>query len=306
MSEYLFLHGDSNKIIPQLNGRKFNLIVTSPPYNVGKEYEKSIDFKKYQAEQKKIASFLVDRLADNGSLCWQVGTTKVNGELFPLDIFFYDVFKSLGLTLRNRIVWHYRHGLHASMGFSGRYETILWFTKGNDYTFNLDDVRVKSRYPGKRHYKGSKKGQLSSNSLGKNPSDVWAISEEQWEIIEEDWVQGVWDVPNVKANHREKTIHPCQFPIELVERLILALTAKGDWVLDPFAGVGSAILASLKHERNAIGIEKYKKYLKIGEQRIEALFEGELKQREISKVYDPSLSPLSSVDYLSEVRANLS
>lgn len=92
-----------------------------------------------------------------------------------MDIYFYPLFKELGMFLRNRIVWHFGHGLHTKNRFSGRYETFLWFTKNKDYIFNLDPVRSPSKYPGKLHYSGSKKGLPSGNPLGKNPSDVWEI-----------------------------------------------------------------------------------------------------------------------------------
>lgn len=118
-------------------------------------------------------------LKSTGSICWQVGNYVEQGEVFPLDIFYYSLFKKQGLYLRNRIIWHFEHGLHASKRFSGRYETLLWFTKSKEYTFNLDSVRVPSKYPGKRHYKGEKKGQPSSNPRGKNPSDVWQIARER-------------------------------------------------------------------------------------------------------------------------------
>ena len=131
-------------------------------------------------------------------------------------IIFYDIFKKHALKLRNRIIWRFNHGLHASKRFSGRYETILWFTKSDSYTLNLDPVRVPSKYPGKLHFKGSKRGLPSGNPLGKNPSDVW-------EFVAREWDEELWDIPNVKANHPEKTIHPCQYPIELIERCVLAL-----------------------------------------------------------------------------------
>lgn len=131
------------------------------------------------------------------------------------------MFKEYKLQMRNRIIWHFGHGLHSKKRFSGRYEVVLWYTKSNEYTFNLDDVRVPSKYPGKRHFKGPKAGQLSGHPLGKNPDDVW-------------------NIPNVKSNHVEKTSHPCQFPVGLIERLTLALTNKSELIFDPFAGVASA------------------------------------------------------------------
>jgi len=187
-------------------------------------------------------------LRHDGSICWQVGNFVDNSEVFPLDIIYYNIFKEHKLKLRNRIIWRFNHGLHASKRFSGRYETILWFTKSDTYTFNLDSVRIPSKYPGKRHFKGPKRGLPSGNPLGKNPSDVW-------EFIAKEWDEELWDIPNVKANHPEKTTHPCQYPIELVERCVLALTSEEDWVSDPYCGVGSAIIAALKHNRKARRID---------------------------------------------------
>ena len=171
--------------------------------------------------------------------------------------------------MRNRIVWTFGHGLHCQKRLSGRHETILWFTKSDDYIFNLDPIRVPSKYPQKKHFKGPKKGQVSSNPLGKNPTDVW-------------------DIPNVKSNHVEKTDHPCQFPVGLVERLVLALTNKGDSVLDPYAGVGSSIVAALRHDRKAFGCDLDERYVEIAWERIHALRDGTLRTRPMNKpVYEP-------------------
>jgi adenine-specific DNA-methyltransferase len=143
-------------------------------------------------------------------------------------------------------------------------------------------VRVPAKYPGKRHYKGEKYGQPSGNPLGKNPSDVWRLVAEEWEF-------GVMDIPNVKANHPEKTIHPCQFPIELPERCVLALTNERDWVLDPFAGVGSTLLAALMNSRRAIACEKNEEYVAITHRRLRDLEGGTLPYRRIGKpVFKPT------------------
>jgi DNA modification methylase len=258
------------------------LIITSPPYNIGKVYEKPTLLSRYLQSLDATLDQLVRLLSTEGSLCWQVGNYIETGEVYPLDIYFYYPFKNRGLKLRNRIIWHFEHGLHASKRFSGRYETLLWFTKSDDYTFNLDPVRVPSKYPGKTHFKGEKYGKPSGNPLGKNPSDVWRI-------IVHDWETALWNIPNVKANHPEKTIHPCQFPIELVERCILALTNEHDWVFDPFSGVGSAILAALKNKRRAIGCEKEPDYVQIARQRIADLYSGRLRYRQLGKpVYQPT------------------
>lgn len=274
--EYQILNGDSLAIIRNIRNDKFDLIITSPPYNIGKSYETKTSIEKYLNAQEEIIKELVRTLSDKGSICWQVGNYVENGEIFPLDIYYYQIFKKLGLQLRNRIIWYFGHGLHASNRFSGRYETILWFTKTKDYIFNLDSVRVPSKYPGKRHFKGPKKGLPSGNPLGKNPTDIW-------EIVQEDWDKEMWNIPNVKSNHPEKTDHPCQFPVELVERCILALTEEDSWVLDPFAGVGSTVIAAIKNKRNAMGIEKETKYCEIANQRMDDFKEGLLKLRPINK-----------------------
>lgn len=289
MSEYNYILGDSIKAVKGFDNDKFKLIITSPPYNVGKEYEVKKSIELYLNEQSEIIDELIRVLHPEGSICWQVGNFIDKGEVFPLDIFYYNIFKNKGLKLRNRIIWQFGHGLHSSKRFSGRYETILWFTKSNDYTFNLDSVRIPSKYPGKKHFKGPKKGQYSSNPNGKNPSDIW-------EILLNDWEKEIWNVPNVKSNHIEKTEHPCQYPIELVERCVLALTNEEDWILDPYAGVGSTILASLKNNRNAIGIERVKKYKEIGIKRIEDFKNGNLRFRSIDiPIYDHTKSKLSEI-----------
>jgi adenine-specific DNA-methyltransferase len=247
------------------------LIVTSPPYNIGKAYEDRVSLAGYVAEQTKVIRECVRILHPNGSICWQVGNHVQDGEIFPLDIILYPIFAEQGLKLRNRIIWHFEHGLHCKKRLSGRHETILWFTKGDDYTFELDPIRVPSKYPNKKHFKGPKAGQLSGNPLGKNPSDVWIL-------------------PNVKNNHVEKTIHPCQFPVELVERLVLALTLKDDKVFDPYMGVGSTLIAALMHGRTALGCDIVRDYVEITKDRVRQLRNGTLKTRPMNRpVYDPML-----------------
>jgi len=257
------------------------LIVTSPPYNIGKPYEKPMEFRRYLDWQKEVIRECMRILRVEGSVCWEVGNYVKDFEVFPLDIFFYQIFTEMGLKLRNRIIWHFGHGLHCKKRFSGRYEVILWFTKSDNYIFNLDAVRVPQKYPGKRAYKGPRKGEPTCHPLGKNPSDVW-------EVIAKDWEKEIWEIPNVKSNHPEKTIHPCQFPIELVERLVLALTNEDDVVFDPFVGVGSSIIAAILHNRRGIGVDKEKIYTDIAYQRIVAALKGTLRKRPLGKpIYKP-------------------
>lgn len=282
-ADAVILQGDSEQSLRTLPDGSAKLIITSPPYNIGKEYEQATRLDAYLKNLTPIVDQLIRVLASDGSLCWQVGNYVENSEIFPLDIFYYPFFKERGLKLRNRIVWYFDHGLHASKRFSGRYEVMLWFTKSDTFTFNLDSVRVPSKYPGKRNFKpGKGYGEPSGNPLGKNPSDIW-------KLIEHEWERGMWCIPNVKANHPEKTLHPCQFPIELVERCVLALTNPGDWVLDPFSGVGSALLAALRQGRKGLGCERDESYNAIAKQRIADFAAGVLRYRPLGKpVHQPT------------------
>tara|TARA_B100002003_G_C14019927_1_gene491873 strand:+ start:111 stop:1028 length:918 start_codon:yes stop_codon:yes gene_type:complete len=273
--------GDCIALLKQIPDQHLNLIVTSPPYNIGKEYEKQSSIQEYVTFQEKVISLCVKKLHPKGSICWQVGNSinkgKKGQEVVPLDIVLYEIFKKNRLLLKNRIIWHFRHGLHAKHRFSGRYETVMWFTKSDDYIFNLDNVRVRQKYPGKKAYKGPKKGQYSGNIKGKNPSDFW-----------DDLQYDVWDMPNVKANHIEKTSHPCQYPISLVERLINATTNKGDIVFDPFLGAGTTIIAAIKNGRRAVGSELNAEYYEIAKERIQKFNKGDLPIREDKPTYEPA------------------
>jgi adenine-specific DNA-methyltransferase len=261
--------GDCLDLLKTIPDETLQLVVTSPPYNIGKEYEKKLHIDLYLEQQAQVISECVRTLSPKGSICWQVGNYVDKGAIIPLDTVLYPIFSKFGLRMRNRIIWHFEHGLHCSRRFSGRYETIIWFTKSDDYTFNLDPVRIPQKYPGKKHFKGPKIGQYSGNPLGKNPGDLWII-------------------PNVKSNHVEKTEHPCQFPVELIERLVLSLTNEGDWVLDPFLGTGTSIIAAIRHGRRGMGADTVPKYIKLARQRIRQEIEGTLRTRPMNKpVYDP-------------------
>lgn len=286
----LLVEGDVVEALRSFHkNKKFQLIISSPPYNIGKNYEKDSKrtLDEYVIWLDEVIAALIEKLTPSGSICWQVGSYIKDGEIFPLDIYLYNSFKNRGMQLRNRIVWRFNFGLNSTKRFSGRYETLLWFTKSDNYQFNLDPVRVPQLYPGKRHaaQKG-KAGKPSGNPLGKNPSDYWEFSAEEYFRD-----NPVWDLPNVKANHPEKTIHPCQFPVELVERCVLALTKPGDTVLDPFVGTGTSIVAAIKHKRKAAGIDKDARYLKIARERVESFSNGTLKIRPSGKaVLRPSQS----------------
>lgn len=270
-SASLFL-GSCEKLLASLPDACVDLIVTSPPYCMGKEYERRGDgVVDFVTNHLAILPEVCRLLKPGGSLCWQVGLHVQDGVSTPLDYLVYDIMRNIdGMKLRNRIAWTFGHGLHCRTRFSGRHETVLWFTKGDGYTFDLDAVRIPQKYPGKQHSSGPKKGLPSGNPGGKNPGDVW-------------------DIPNVNANHVEKSEHPCQFPVGLVQRLVRALTKPGEVVLDPFCGVASSGVAAVIEGRVFIGAELEKTYVEVGKVRLKEAQAGIAKFRPAERaVHQPS------------------
>lgn len=249
------MHGDCLEFMEKIPDGSVDMVLTSPPYNIGKSYENNMSIDEYVAWQRSVIFEAARVVKDGGSVCWQVGNYTNKGAVYPIDCLLFSIFIDAGLIPRNRIIWTFGHGLHCRRRYSGRHESVLWFSKG-DQDFFLDRVRVPQKYPGKRHYKGPKTGQLSGNPLGKNPGDVWEIS-------------------NVKHNHPEKTAHPCQFPEALVSRLLLSMTSSGDIVLDPFMGSGTTGAVCAKTGRNFIGIELDDGYFKVASDRIAKIVSDE-------------------------------
>ena len=293
-NNYTLFRGRWEKLLQKLPDQSVDLVLTSPPYCMGKSYEKKTQAEEFLRDLKKILPELLRVVRTGGSICWQVGYHVTDGIITPLD---FLIFKMMAeqpkFYLRNRIIWTFGHGLHTADRFSGRHETVLWFTKGKRYRFDLNAVRILQKYPGKKHYKGDRKGELSGNPRGKNPSDVWEASD-------------VWDIPNVKANHVEKTSHPCQFPIALAQRVIAATTKKGDLVLDPFTGVGTTAAAAALLERRFVGAETLRKYHKIAVKRVLEALRGKLRYRPSGKsVYEPRANtPLTIVPSNWRIRGN--
>lgn len=247
-ADCVLFQGDCLEFLRSLPRGLARLVVTSPPYNTGKPWEEKRSLKEYLAWQFQVIKESLQVLTPDGSLCWQVGTyVGRNKERLPLDLLIFPLFKKLGLFLRGRIIWKFNMGDRASKSFSGRHETVLWFVRDfKNYVFNLDPVRVPQRYPGTK-----RNGKYICNPKGANPGDVW-------------------DIPRLKAFHPEKTAHPAQFPVELPERLILALTHKGDWVVDPFAGACSVAIAALRNARKFAGAEVNSEFVAIAKERIKS------------------------------------
>lgn len=269
-------HGDCCKLLKQLPDHSVDLVITSPPYCIGKAYENPHDdIETFKQQHLAIFDDIYRVVKPGGSICWQIGYHVSANCLIPLDYIVYDIFTSKSqqleypFILRNRIIWTFGHGLNSTRRFSGRHETILWFTKGENFEFNLDCVRVPQKYPGKRSYKGPNKGELSGNPLGKNPTDVW-------------------EIPNVKAQHVEKTAHPCQFPVAIPQRLIRALTDDNALILDPFMGSGTTGVAAIVENRRFVGAELLSSYYNIAIERITDAINGKAKIRNDIPVLAPN------------------
>ena len=263
--QYIIRHGDWRELLDQMPDESVDLTVTSPPYCIGKSYEESRKVDDFRKEHEAIIPRIVEVTRLGGNICWQVGYHVKDGTLTPLDFVVHEIFSSIpNIMLRNRIIWSFNSGLHCSQRLSGRHEVVLWYSKGDNYHFDLDPIRLPQRYPGKKHHKGAKQGQYSGNPLGKNPGDVW-------------------DIPQIKASSVEKTQHPCQFPIGLVQGLIRALSPPGGLIFDPFSGSGTTGAAAVIEGRRFAGTEINEEYHRLAIQRVSAAIKGKLPYRPYGK-----------------------
>jgi adenine-specific DNA-methyltransferase len=232
---------------------------------MGKKYEKSRSVQDFISAHKRILPEIARITRPGGSICWQVGYHVADQVAYPLDCAVFSILNEVpDIKFRNRVIWTFGFGLHHVARFSGRHEMVMWFTKGDRYHFDLDAVRVPQKYPGKRCYKGPRKGQFSCNPKGKNPGDVW-------------------DIPNVKASHMEKNGHPCQFPVALGERFIRALCPRLGVVFDPYSGSASTGVAAALNECRYIGAETSEEYQQIARERLISAYKGTIRVRPVEK-----------------------
>lgn len=227
-----------------------DLTVTSPPYNIGKEYESILDVGDY-IEWSIAWISEVHRISKADASFWlNLGYFEVinKGLAVPIPYLLWD---KTDFYLLQEVVWNYAAGVACRNRYSPRNEKLLWYVKNRDrYTFNLDDVRDPNvKYPNQK-----KNGKLKCNPLGKNPSDVWQISKV---------------TSGENRSSKERTTHPAQFPTELIERIIKSSSNKGDLILDPFMGSGSTAIAAIDNQRRVIGFEISEKYASIAKVRIE-------------------------------------
>jgi len=246
-------HGDCLEVMRALGDSPFALTVTSPPYNIGKEYETRRSMEDYLAWCQEWAKEIRRLTMPDGAFWLNVGYVSLPGRAKAIPIP-YLLWDRIPFYLVQEIVWNYGAGVAGRTSFSPRNEKFLWYVKDRSrYTFNLDGVRDPAvKYPNQK-----KNGKLKCNPLGKNPTDVWQFPKV---------------TSGMNRSSRERTPHPAQFPVAVVERIIKACSEEGDVVLDPFMGSGSTAEAAVSNARLCVGIEIDAKYIEIASKRLERFF----------------------------------
>lgn len=247
--------GDCLDLMRQLPAEVVDLTVTSPPYNIGKEYESVLSLTQYLDWCEAWIAEIHRLTKSNGAFWLNLGYLEVldKGRAVPIPYLLWD---RTPFYLIQEVVWNYGAGVACRSMFSPRNEKFLWYVKNAmSYCFNLDDVRDPDvKYPNQK-----KNGKLKCNPLGKNPTDVWQF-------------------PKVTSgkdrSSDERTPHPAQFPVAVIDRIIKCSSNEGDVILDPFMGSGTTAETALRNGRKVIGFEIDPSYVEIAGRRIESYFEA--------------------------------
>lgn len=231
---------------------KVQLVVTRPPYNIGKAYEEALPLSEYLDWSKEWLSIASELVSDKGSFWLNLGYNSMPGKAKALPLS-YLLWDKVPLFFVQEVVWNYGAGVAGKKFFSPRNEKFLFFAKDeNSYTFNLDAVRDPNvKYPNQK-----KNGVLKCNPLGKNPTDVWQIPKV---------------TSGANRSSAERMDHPAQFPEAVIERIILVSSNPGDWILDPFMGSGTTAAVALRLGRNVIGFEISENYCQLIADRVNAI-----------------------------------
>ena len=240
----------------KLPANSIHLTVTSPPYNIGKEYEKIARIHDYIQWCEQWLAKIYNVTVENGAFWLNVGYVEVahKGLAVPIPYLLWD---KTDFYMIQEVIWNYGAGVACRKRLSPRNEKLLWYVKDpKKYTFHLDPIRDPDvKYPNQK-----KNGKLKCNPLGKNPSDVWRIAK-------------VTSGKNRAS--KERTPHPAQFPRELIDRVIQACSNKGEIILDPFMGSGTTAESAVKNERYVIGFEVEKKYIQLAASRLAKFIHNE-------------------------------
>ncbi|MCC3408312.1 MAG: site-specific DNA-methyltransferase [Microcoleus sp. PH2017_10_PVI_O_A] len=259
-SNCLIYQMDCLEAMSKLPDECVNLTVTSPPYNIGKEYEKTLPLDKYLNWCESWISENYRLILPNGAFWLNLGYLSIPNQAKAIPIP-YLLWDKIPFYLIQEVIWHYGAGVAGSKFFSPRNEKFLWYVKNHkDYTFNLDDVRDPNvKYPNQK-----KNGKIKVNPQGKNPTDVW-------------------EFPKVTSGKnrasKERTSHPAQFPSAVIQRIIKASSNPNEIILDPFLGSGTTAVVALDLQRTIIGFEICQEYCDLAANRIDDF----LRQKQISE-----------------------
>ena len=243
-------HGDNLDFFSKIPKNSIDLTFTSPPYNIGKEYESSLPVNEYVEWCLSWIKEIHRVTVDDGAFLLNIGYLSIPGvgKAVPITYLLWD---KTPFYLQQEIVWNYGAGVAAKKFLSPRNEKILWYLKNPEsYIFNLDEIRDPDvAYPNQK-----KKGKLRCNTIGKNPSDVWQIAKV---------------TSGANRSSIERTPHPAQFPLDLCERVVRGFSAPNSLVIDPFLGSGSSLDSCSIWGRYSIGFELREDYCELAAKRLE-------------------------------------
>ncbi|WP_392354484.1 site-specific DNA-methyltransferase [Brevundimonas sp. LF-1] len=247
------LKGECVATMSAMASESVDLIVTSPPYmNIGMPYGDDFQsIEDYVEFSRQWITAAARVLKPGGSMWINVGMHKAGpNSRVPLTYYLFPLIAATGLTFVQEIVWDRRAQQNTTQRFATRSERWLYLVKPGVLkggrgrpkvihpTFNLDDVRRPSTSKDKRN-----------NPAGANPADIWEFTQ-------------------VHGTAKERTEHPCPFPVAMIERIVLACSNPGDVVLDPFGGSGTTGAAAMAHGRSSVMIEREPTYWPIIEKRL--------------------------------------
>jgi len=229
----------SSENMKEIPDNSIHLMVTSPPYNVQKEYDEDLSLDEYRDLLKKVFNETHKKLVTGGRACINVANLG-RKPYIPLHSFIIKDMLEIGFLMRGEIIWNKASSSSPSTAWGS------WMSASNP---TLRDIHEYILIFSKGSFSRAKEKRLDT------------ITKE--EFLE--WTKSVWSFPAVSA----KSIgHPAPFPEELPHRLIQLFTFKGDVVLDPFCGSGTACLSAIKDERHYIGYDTNSEYVKLATERI--------------------------------------
>lgn len=229
----------SSEIMNELPDNSVHLMITSPPYNVTKEYDSNLNLEEYLVLLKNVWKETYRVLVFGGRACINVANLGRKPYL-PLHSYIIKDMLEIGFQMRGEIIWNKASSASPSTAWGS------WLSAANPVLRDIHEyILIFS------------KDSFSHVSKGKEST----ISKE--EFLE--WTKSVWTFPAVSA---KKIGHPAPFPEELPNRLIKLYSFKQDVILDPFLGSGTTSLAAIKNGRNYVGYDTNKKYVELADKRV--------------------------------------